>query len=173
MKLSTRAIYGLRALIDLGRTCEENEAGLVSLQSIAARQDISVSYLEQLMALLKKDGLVESSRGVQGGYRLSRPAGDISVGDVLRALEGGLEAVKCPGIGQGDTACTKKGEDDGAETAGCHGSSSCTARYVWKRINDSISSAVDSLTLGDLIADSAPADIEAPAPATDSKAGNR
>ena len=88
MKLSTRARYGLRALIDLG-LYSENEA--VSIQSIAERQKISDSYLEQLMPKLKKAGLVVSSRGVQGGYRLGRPAEEISVGEVLRVLEGGLE----------------------------------------------------------------------------------
>ena len=77
MKLSTRARYGLKALIDLGLHCE-TEA--VSIQSIASRQNISDSYLEQLMAKLKKAGLVESTRGAGGGYRLGRPAAEISVG---------------------------------------------------------------------------------------------
>ena len=77
MKLSTRARYGLRALIDLG-LYSETEA--VSIQSIATRQNISVSYLEQLMALLKKAGLVKSIRGAGGGYRLGKPAQEISVG---------------------------------------------------------------------------------------------
>ena len=94
MKLSTRAKYGLKALIDLG-LYSEKEA--VSLQSIAGRQNISVSYLEQLMALLKKAGLVKSVRGAAGGYFLGRPAEEISVGDILRVLEGGLEAASCPG----------------------------------------------------------------------------
>ena len=85
MKLSTRAKYGLKALIDLG-LYSEKEA--VSLQSIAGRQNISVSYLEQLMALLKKAGLVKSVRGAAGGgYFLGRPAEEISVGDILRVLE--------------------------------------------------------------------------------------
>ena len=84
MKLSTRARYGLKALIDLGLH-SENEA--VSLQSIAERQDISTSYLEQLMAMLKKAGLVKSSRGAYGGYQLGKPADAISVGEVLRVLE--------------------------------------------------------------------------------------
>ena len=73
MKLSTRARYGLKALIDLGLHCE-TEA--VSIQSIAGRQNISDSYLEQLMAKLKKAGLVESTRGAGGGYRLSTGRGD-------------------------------------------------------------------------------------------------
>ncbi len=137
MKLSTRARYGLRALIDLGMY-SENEA--VSIQSIADRQNISDSYLEQLMAKLKKAGLVTSSRGVQGGYRLSRPAQEISVGEVLRVLEGGLDAVVCPGT-------TDK-------TDGCQESDFCVTKLVWKRINDGINEAVDSLMLDQLIRES-------------------
>ena len=132
MKLSTRARYGLKALIDLGLH-SANEA--ISLQSIAERQDISTSYLEQLMAMLKKAGLVKSSRGAYGG----KPADEISVGEVLRVLEGSLEAAACPGI-----------ENDGT----CHGSDVCVAKLVWKRINDSITSAVDTLMLGQLIEES-------------------
>mgnify|MGYP002730707548 CR=1 FL=1 len=126
MKLSTRAKYGLKALIDLGLY---SEIEAVSLQSIAGRQNISVSYLEQLMALLKKAGLVKSVRGAAGGYFLGRPAEEISVGDILRVLEGGLEAATCPGT-----------EGDG----GCQGSDLCVAKLVWKRINDSITDAVDT-----------------------------
>ena len=78
LKMSTRSIYGLRALIDLGLHAETET---VSLQSIASRQNISINYLEQIMPLLKKAGLITSSRGAQGGYRLGRPADEISVGD--------------------------------------------------------------------------------------------
>lgn len=136
MKLSTRARYGLRALIDLG-TYSEDEA--VSIQSIANRQNLSVSYLEQLMAKLKKAGLVESTRGAAGGYRLGKPAGEISVGDVLRVLEGNLEAVECPG---------------NESAGGCEGADLCVAKYVWKRINDSITKAVDTMMLNQLIEES-------------------
>ena len=136
MKLSTRARYGLRALIDLGLYCETET---VSLQSIAARQNISVSYLEQIMALLKKAKIVTSSRGACGGYRLARPSGEISVGEVLRVLEGGLEAAVCPG-----------NESENS----CQGQELCVARYVWKRINDSITEAVDTMMLSELLEES-------------------
>ena len=85
MKLSTKGRYGLRALIDLA-VYSGQEA--VSIQSIAKRQNISDRYLEQLMGKLRRAGLVVSIRGAGGGYRLARPAGEISVGEVLRALEG-------------------------------------------------------------------------------------
>lgn len=87
MKLSTKGRYGLRAMIDLADYAEEAPQ---SIASIAARQSISDSYLEQLMAKLKKAGLITSIRGAQGGYVLAKDSREISVGDILRALEGDL-----------------------------------------------------------------------------------
>lgn len=136
MKLSTRARYGLRALIDLG---VYSDMEVTSIQSIADRQKISVSYLEQLMAKLKRAGFVESTRGAGGGYRLAKHGEQISVGEVLRVLEGNLEAVNCSGY-QEEEKCTE--------------SDICVAKYVWKRINDSIIEAVDTITLGELINES-------------------
>ena len=95
MKLSTKGRYGLRALIDLAVHSEREP---VSISSISARQNISERYLEQLVGKLKRAGIVKSVRGVQGGYQLAKEAEDISVGEVLRALEGSLEAVECPGL---------------------------------------------------------------------------
>lgn len=135
MKLSTKGRYGLRAMIDLADFSEEMPQ---SIANIAARQSISDSYLEQLMAKLKKAGLITSIRGAQGGYVLARPRDTISVGEILRALEGDLSPVKCSGL---------KGED------GCQGSNSCVTRNVWKRIDDSIQSAVDSIYLSELVED--------------------
>ncbi|MGI6071077.1 MAG: RrF2 family transcriptional regulator [Blautia sp.] len=136
MKLSTKGRYGLRALVDLAVYSEEEA---VSIQSISSRQHISVSYLEQLMGKLRRAGLVISVRGAMGGYRLARPAGEISVGDVLRALEGNLDAVSCPG---------------NEEDKGCEGADLCVTRYVWKRINDSITEAVDSIMIEQLVEES-------------------
>ncbi len=135
MKLSTKGRYGLRAMIDLADYSEEMPQ---SIANIAARQSISDSYLEQLMAKLKKAGLIESIRGAQGGYVLAKPSESISVGDILRALEGDLSPVKCAGI---------KGEFECAE------SGSCVTRNVWKRIDDSIQNAVDSILLSELVED--------------------
>ena len=89
MKLSTKGRYGLRAMIDLA---SHEEEGAVSIASISERQNISESYLEQLVRPLRKAGFIESVRGAGGGYVLAKPADSISVGDVLRVLEGGLEA---------------------------------------------------------------------------------
>ena len=136
MKLSTKGRYGLRALIDLG-LYSENEA--VSIASIAARQNISESYLEQLIAKLRKAGLGTSVRGAGGGYKLARPAEDISVGDILRALEGSLDPVECPGL---------------KEESGCGSSDFCVTKYVWQRINDSINQTVNEIKLEQLIKES-------------------
>ncbi|MDO5156214.1 MAG: Rrf2 family transcriptional regulator [Eubacteriales bacterium] len=136
MKLSTKGRYGLRAMIDLADYSEEMPQ---SIANIAERQSISDSYLEQLMAKLKKAGLIESIRGSQGGYVLAKPSKEIRVGDVLRALEGDLSPVKCAGI---------SGESD------CAGSDFCVTKHVWKRIDDSIQNAVDSIFLSELVEDS-------------------
>lgn len=136
MKLSTKGRYGLRALIDLALNSEDEA---VSISSIASRQNISDSYLEQLVSKLKKAGLVKSVRGAGGGYRLAKEAKDISVGDVLRALEGNLDAVACPG---------------NEESGGCQASDLCVTRYVWQRINDSITEAVDGIMLDQLVEES-------------------
>ena len=135
MKLSTKGRYGLRALIDLA-LYGEKEA--VSIQSISARQMISDSYLEQLVRKLKKAGLVTSVRGAQGGYRLAKPAQEISVGDVLRALEGSIEAVSC-------------GDENNAN---CLGQDLCVARYVWEKVNKSIQETVDSIRISQLVEES-------------------
>lgn len=136
MKLSTKGRYGLRAIIDLARYSESEP---VSISSISARQDISERYLEQLVALLKKAGLVKSIRGASGGYVLAKDVNDISVGDVLRALEGDLELVKCPAF-----------ESEG----GCRSSGECVTKYVWKRINESINQTVDNMKLAELVNES-------------------
>ena len=91
MKLSTKGRYGLRAMIDLA---SHEEEGAVSIASISERQNISESYLEQLVRPLRKAGFIESVRGAGGGYVLAKPADSISVGDVLRVLEGVLEAMR-------------------------------------------------------------------------------
>lgn len=134
MKLSTKGRYGLRAVIDLALHCDEEA---IALSSIAERQNISISYLEQLVAKLKKAGIVESKRGAQGGYILAKSPEEISVGDILRALEGDLHPVDCAEIYGGK--------------ATCRSSDLCVTKYVWKRISDSINDAVDALMLSELV----------------------
>ncbi len=136
MKLSTKGRYGLRALIDLALYSENETA---SIASISARQHISESYLEQLIGKLRKAGLVVSVRGAGGGSKLAKPAEEISVGDILRALEGNLDPVECPGL---------------KEESACDSSEFCVTKYVWQRINDSINQTVDEIKLSQLIEES-------------------
>ena len=136
MKLSTKGRYGLRAMIDLARYSEDEP---VSISSIAARQDISERYLEQLVGLLKKAGLVRSIRGATGGDVLARNVREISVGDVLRALEGSLEPVKCAAF---------------YSEEGCMAAEGCVTKYVWQKINESINETVDHMMLDELVLES-------------------
>ena len=136
MKLSTKGRYGLRALIDLAVYSGDET---VSIASIASRQNISESYLEQLIAKLRKAGLVTSVRGAGGGYKLAKPAEEISVGDILRALEGSLDPVECPGL---------------KEESACDRSDFCVTKYVWQKINDSINQTVDGISLSRLVEES-------------------
>lgn len=133
MKLSTKGRYGLRALVDLAA---HEDQGPVSLASIAGRQDISEKYLEQLMRKLKQGGLVQSVKGVQGGYLLAKEPKDISVGEILRVLEGEIKPVDCSGFSP-STDCTHAG--------------GCTTKYVWKRINDSVLNTIDHIFLEELL----------------------
>lgn len=136
MKLSTKGRYGLRAMIDMARYSEREP---VSISSIAVRQGISEGYLEQLVSLLKRAGLVKSIRGAGGGYVLAQDMKDISVGDILRALEGSLEPVRCAAF---------------YSEEGCTASDGCVTKYVWQKINESINRTVDEIKLGELVRES-------------------
>ena len=138
LKLTTKGRYGLRAVIDLAMYAKKEP---VSLSDVAERQNISISYLEQLVAKLKKAGIVQSTRGAQGGYALAKAPEEISVGEILRALEGSLSPVDCSAVdGEGETECSA--------------SNFCVTKYVWKRINDSINDTVNNMFLSELLEES-------------------
>lgn len=136
MKLSTKGRYGLRALIDLA---EYGEHEAVSISSISGRQNISESYLEQLFRLLRKAGLVKSIRGAGGGYQLSRAPEEISVGEVLTALEGDMEPVSCGAF---------------SEEGSCDAADLCVTKHVWKKLNDAIEETLGSMMISELAEDS-------------------
>lgn len=131
MKLSTRGRYGIHAMYDLA---EHWGDGPQSIKLIAERQGIPEAYLEQLIAVLRREKLVISNRGAQGGYRLAREPEQTTVGDVLRALEGGLNLVDCL-----------------LEEDSCGKSCACPSRIVWMKIRDGLNSIVDNITLQDMI----------------------
>ena len=131
MRLSTRGRYALRMMLDIALHPEE---GSVSLKSVAMRQDISLKYLEQIAAPLVRDGLLRATRGARGGYQLTRPPEDYSVGMILRTIEGSLSPVACVELGEG--FCSRVGE--------------CAAAEVYRRIDEAIDNVVDGITLKDL-----------------------
>jgi len=131
MKISTRGRYALRLMVDLAASPRDE---FVTIKSIAARQEISEKYLEQIITVLSRAGFVKSARGAQGGYKLSRPAGEYTVGMILRAIEGSLVPVKCM-------------EDEPNQ---CPRSSFCVTLDVWKKIDEAIRSVVDNITLEEL-----------------------
>ncbi len=135
MKLSTKGRYGLQAMVDLAVYSKEKH---ISLKSIAERLCMSENYLEQLMALLKKNGLVSSVRGAQGGYFLAKDANDITIGDILRALEGSLAPTECT-CENNTYHCTLDGK--------------CVTKSVWEKIRDSINKVVDDISLRQLMDD--------------------
>lgn len=130
MKISTKGRYGLRLMTDLA---VYHDQGLIPLKEIAARQEISEKYLEQIMMQLNRSGLVRSVRGAQGGYMLAKTPEDITVGAVLRVLEGSLCPVDCVD-GAGD----------------CPRMARCATIGVWTRLKAAVESVVDHTTLADL-----------------------
>ena len=133
MKLSTKGRYGIHAMYDLAQFGSETPQ---PIKSIAERQNIPEAYLEQLIGQLRRSGLVKSVRGAQGGYLLSRSPAEITVGEVLRTLEGELAVVDCL-----------------MEEDACHKACSCPTRVVWKKLRDGVNEIVDGITLQDMLDD--------------------
>ena len=131
MKVSTKGRYALRLMLDLA--LEEDK--MVKLKDVAARQEISVKYLEQIISVLQKCGYVKSMRGPGGGYTLAKKPEEYTVGMILRQTEGSLSPVACL-------------DDDINQ---CERASYCAALTVWKQLRDAINQVVDNVTLADLI----------------------
>ena len=136
MRLSTRARYGLRALVALARSAGEP----LSSDRLARSEEVSKKYLDHILARLRSAGIVESRRGWGGGYRLARPAADIKVSEVVRVLEGGFGVVPCV--------------DD---PAGCAKSGRCSAREVWCTVSAAVHEVLSGLTLAELARGTPPA----------------
>ena len=130
MRLSAKGEYAITALLDLAMHDKE---GLQPIQEIAARQGIPQRYLEQVLLQLKRAGLLESRRGSSGGYRLSRPADQVTVGTVLRAVEDSV----------GGAGAARRGGGHGHDSMG-------DLSDLWREISEAVSAVVDRLTLDDL-----------------------
>ncbi len=135
MKVSTRGEYGMRAMVALAH---HYGTGPLSITDIARESSVPPAYLEQLIAPLRRAGIVESKRGARGGYVLGRAPGEIRVGEVFRVMEGPIAPMECVSEDEAEQVCPLI---DGCET-----------RPVWLKLRDSIVDALDSQTLADLIA---------------------
>ena len=133
MKLSTRTRYGTRALLELALHKDE---GPIFLREIARQQQLSLSYLEQLISPLVAAGIVRSVKGPKGGVSLAKEPEEINLGDVMHLLEGTTAPVECV-----------------ADPAVCSRSSSCVTRDVWSELNDVVDAFLRSKTLRDLVDD--------------------
>ena len=132
MKISTKGRYALRMLIELAMHQDE---GFVSLKEISENQGISKKYLEQIVPMLNKSGILRTNRGNKGGYMLAKSPRECTVGDVLRATEGSLVPVSCL-------------EYDVNE---CPRAESCATLYVWQGLSKAVTDYLNSITLQDII----------------------
>ena len=131
MKISTKGRYALRLMLDLAMHADE---GYISIKTVAHRQGISEKYLEQIIKLLSAAGFVESTRGKQGGYKLTKSPENYTVGGILRVTEGSLAPVSCL-------------EDEHR----CENCADCVTYEVWQNVLDAINEAVYSITLAYLV----------------------
>ena len=131
MKLSTRSRYGTRMMVDLA---QHYDGSPIQLSSIAKRQDISIKYLEQLIIPLKKANYIRSVRGPKGGHMLTKPPQDITVGEIVRVLEGDMSLSRCI-------------EDPDI----CHRVDTCLTRDIWEVATSAMYKELNSYTLSEVI----------------------
>jgi Rrf2 family protein len=159
MMFSTKAEYGVRVMVALARRAGANAAALpgdealdpvVPLAEIAEHDGLPLAYLEHLVARLRKAGLVDSRRGSRGGYLLARPASEITMAEVVEALEGSIAPIECISLGaDGTVKCSR-------EMTGTHPPHVCPTKLLWSRVRGSIVSTLRETTLADLVASAAP-----------------
>ena len=133
MKLSTRGKYGVRAVFEIARRYGK---GPITSKEISDRQGISSSYLEQILHKLGKAGVIESVRGPAGGYLLARRPADLTIGDIIRTLEGPIALSHCLEPG---------------ESGDCNQADDCMARMVWAKAGAKIEEALDNISFNDLL----------------------
>jgi len=130
MRLTTKGRYAVTAMLDLSLNFD---LGSITLADISERQGISLSYLEQLFARLRKQGLVSSSRGPGGGYRLSRESGEITVMDVISAVDEKVDSTQCNG------------------KSNCHDGDACLSHELWQSLSDQIRTYLAGITLAQVV----------------------
>jgi Rrf2 family iron-sulfur cluster assembly transcriptional regulator len=131
MRLTTKGRYAVTSILDLAL---HQESGPIPLAGISERQDISLSYLEQLFAQLRRKGLVQSVRGPGGGYHLGKEPSAISVAEVIEAVNETTDATRCRGAGD------------------CQNGETCLTHHLWMDLSDQIRAFLSDITLADLVA---------------------
>jgi Rrf2 family cysteine metabolism transcriptional repressor len=139
MLFSTKAEYGVRLMVELGR---QPASKPISLSTVADKERLPLSYLEHLVAKLRKAGLVESQRGAHGGYRLARPAAEIEMLEVVQALEGTIAPMECfQPDPEGRVFCSHESDGDHA----------CATKLLWTRVQGGVTKALAGTTLAELV----------------------
>ncbi|MDR1648003.1 MAG: Fe-S cluster assembly transcription factor [Zoogloeaceae bacterium] len=134
MRLTTKGRFAVTAMMDIALHEQNTPAAPVTLAGVSERQGISLSYLEQLFGKLRRNGLVESVRGPGGGYRLAFESQDVSVADIIRAVDEPLDATRCGGLGN------------------CRTDGNCMTHELWVTLNHKMYDYLSSVSLGDLVA---------------------
>ena len=134
MMISTRGRYALRVMIDLAEHCDD---GYIPMKDVAARQEISLKYLEKILPALTKSNMIEGVHGKGGGYRLTRRASEYKVGEVIRLTEGDLAPVACL---ESDAKC-------------CERTSECRTLPMWRKFYEIVNDYFDGITIADLMRD--------------------
>ena len=145
MLFSTKAEYGVRLMVELGRRTDGDVADAmpVSLTAVAEAENLPLSYLEHLVAKLRQAGLVTSVRGAHGGYRLAKPAHEIAMLDVVQALEGPIAPMECFHTDrEGRVLCSHETDGDRA----------CATKLLWTRVHGGVTKALAGTTLDELVA---------------------
>ncbi len=135
MRLTTKTRYGTRFMLDLAINAQQKS---IPLSDVSKRQNISIKYLEQLTQKLKKSGLIKSQRGPFGGYILARPPNRITVGDIVRALEGIVVITECS-------------EEENMLCGVCNRAGDCLTRWIWIKARNAMFECLDQITLEFLI----------------------
>jgi Rrf2 family protein len=136
MKITYKGDYALKAILQLALNYEGDKGGVLSITEIAKRGDMPENFLEQILLALRRGGFVKSRRGVNGGFILARPPAEITIGQVVRFIEGPIEPISCI---EKDTY------------KGCKDLAGCIFRDIWKEVSDAISIVVDTVTFEELV----------------------
>jgi Rrf2 family protein len=140
MMFSTKAEYGVRVMVHLAREGDGTDPAPIPLGAIADAEGLPLAYLEHLVQRLRRAELVESRRGAHGGYSLARPAAEISMAEIVAALEGEIAPIECiTADADGALVCVREGE------------SPCPTKLLWTRVQGSIVRTLNEMTLADLV----------------------